>query len=790
MRKSTGRGYGQGRQGKPKSTALRVEQLEERALLSAGSILTAIAAPVDAPSPASLSCVSHSVAATAPTVQTGAPSIRVTNSAAAGVVGGVNFGRTVVGQHITQTLTISNPGTAALTLTGSAPVQITGPQAGDYQVTQPSITAIPPGGSVKFSISFSPQAPGTRSATVSIGSNASSAGSLSLAVTGTGLAPVIGVTGNAQFGSVQLGQSVTRIFTITNPGTATLTLIGSTPVQVTGAQAGDFRAIQPYFWEWAIPSGGSVQFAVTFTPSAVGNRSATATISSNAFGNGSCTIAIAGTGVAPAISVAPSGQFPATVVGQSTTQTFTLSNPGTANLVLTSGWYQPLVQISGPQAGDFRVTQPSVTVLPPGASTTFSITFTPASPGACAATATITSNAFGQGSYQLAISGTAAAAAIGVTGVSQFGQAAIGQVVTQTFTITNSGTANLTLTGAAPVQIAGPQASDYQVTQPSVTTVAPGDSTTFSVSFSPLGPGSRTATVTIGSNALGKSSYVLTLTGVGPGTAGQSAFTVPGIPGSSFSGPTLYNGINYFTVQSPYESTANWLRVMTPTSIVRGVQYRVIYVLPVEAGLGTQFGDGLTTLQSLGVQNTTNAIYVEPSFSGIPWYADNATSQNCWQETYFTSVIVPFIDAMYPTLAAPAGRLLLGYSKSGYGAFSLLLRHPDLFGRAYAWNSPLDMSNPATGDGFSQVLGTAANFQNYQISTLLQEEASEFQGQPARFFFGGQSYEYPTLINDEQTIDQLMTSLNIAHVFTPGSVLHHLWNSGWMAAAVNTLLSP
>ncbi len=48
-------------------------------------------------------------------------------------------------------------------------------------------------------------------------------------------------------------------------------------------------------------------------------------------------------------------------------------------------------------------------------------------------------------------------------------------------------------------------------------------------------------------------------------------------------------------------------------------------MLPVEPGLGNQFGDGLETLRSLNAQNKYNLTIIEPSFGIDPWYADNPT---------------------------------------------------------------------------------------------------------------------------------------------------------------------
>ncbi|MGO8748353.1 MAG: choice-of-anchor D domain-containing protein, partial [Thermoguttaceae bacterium] len=186
--------------------------------------------------------------------------------------------------------------------------------------------------------------------------------------------------------------------------------------------------------------------------------------------------------------------------------------PGTAPLVLTG---KPIVQVTGAQAGDFQVTPPAVTTVPAGGSTTFSVRFSPKAAGARTATITINSNALGTPSDVFTLTGTGLAAAITVSGNTQFAQTMLSQNAAQTFTISNPGTAPLVLTGSAPVKITGPQAGDFAVTQPSVTTIQPGGSATFSINFCPQGVGSRTATVTVTSNALGMASDALAIAGTG-----------------------------------------------------------------------------------------------------------------------------------------------------------------------------------------------------------------------------------------------------------------------------------
>jgi hypothetical protein len=57
----------------------------------------------------------------------------------------------------------------------------------------------------------------------------------------------------------------------------------------------------------------------------------------------------------------------------------------------------------------------------------------------------------------------------------------------------------------------------------------------------------------------------------------------------------------------------------------------------------------------------------------------NSTSTGPYQD-YLCDEVVPFIDARYPTLAAPEHRGISGKSSGGYGAMVLSMLRPDVFG--------------------------------------------------------------------------------------------------------------
>jgi enterochelin esterase-like enzyme len=242
------------------------------------------------------------------------------------------------------------------------------------------------------------------------------------------------------------------------------------------------------------------------------------------------------------------------------------------------------------------------------------------------------------------------------------------------------------------------------------------------------------------------------------------------------------NGILIHAVKSPYQSGTTKIRVLLPDPVEKGKKYPVVYVLPVEAGSESRYGDGMKEVKKLDLPNTLQAIFVAPTFSHLPWYADHPTKADIRQESYFLKVVIPFVEKTYPAKPEAGGRLLLGFSKSGWGAYSLLLRHPNVFGKAAAWDAPLMMDKPgAYGSG--EIFATADNFAGYQVTKLLEASAAKFQKDPRLILTG-----YGNFREHHKKTHDLMDKLKIAHEYRDGPSRKHDWHSGWAKEAAELLL--
>ncbi len=182
--------------------------------------------------------------------------------------------------------------------------------------------------------------------------------------------------------------------------------------------------------------------------------------------------------------------------------------------------------------------------------------------------------------------------------------------------------------------------------------------------------------------------------------------------------------IEIHLIQSEYQNGEQQIRVLLPDNYSRDHSYRVLYVLPVEKGFETEFGFGLDVLQKMDAHNRYNLIIVQMGFEKEPWFGDHATDPQVRQASYMKEFVIPFIEKRYSTLGTSGGRLLLGFSKSGWGAFSLIMTYPEFFGYAAAWDAPMMFNRFYFG--MESIYGTIEQLKRFQFDQLAPKQKAFF----------------------------------------------------------------
>lgn len=245
------------------------------------------------------------------------------------------------------------------------------------------------------------------------------------------------------------------------------------------------------------------------------------------------------------------------------------------------------------------------------------------------------------------------------------------------------------------------------------------------------------------------------------------------------------DGMETFELNSKFQSATTKLYVIKPEFVKSDSRYQVLFLLPVEAGDGTQWGSPLAEATQQDLASKHQVIVVSPTFSELPWYANHPEKETLQQEKYFLQDVLDTLRWHVPEARHDGeGRYLAGFSKSGWGAWSLLLRQPDLFARAAAWDAPLMMKPPGKY-GSQPIFGTNENFEKHQLSKLLkQANASGISDQ--RLIHAG----YDNFRSEHQAMNQLLNELGIQAVYLDGPKRKHHWQSGWLPEIVAELMQP
>jgi len=403
-----------------------------------------------------------------------------------------------------QAVVLTNTGNASLSITS---ISVTGTNASDFGQTNTCGSSVAAGGNCTISVTFTPAATGTRTATVDISDNAPGSPQ-AVSLTGSGLSSQVSLSpSNLTFASQNVGStSAAQTTTLSNTGNASFNI---TSISITGANAGDFAETNNC--GSSLAQGANCTIQVTFTPTAPLTRTALVNIADSLTGSPQ-TVSLTGTGSGATVSLSPgtltfSNQSLGTT---SAAQVVTLSNTGNASLSITS------ISTTGTNHGDFSETNTCGSSVAASGNCTISVTFTPTATGTRTAAVSISDNAAGSPqTITLTGTGTAATASLSVTSLT-FSSQNVGTTSTaQSVTLSNTGNATLSI---ASIALGGTNSADYAQTNTCGSSVAASGNCTISVTFTPTATGTRTAAVSISDNAAG-SPQTVSLSGTGTAPA-------------------------------------------------------------------------------------------------------------------------------------------------------------------------------------------------------------------------------------------------------------------------------
>jgi len=403
----------------------------------------------------------------------------------------INFGSVQIGNQPTASATLSNTGTASLTVS-QATLTGTG-----FTMSGLSLPLTLGGGqSTAFSVTFAPQSPGGASGNVAFTSNASDS-TLNFPLSGTGVTQgkLTANPASLAFGNVQVGTSTSLTETLSNSGGTSLTISAA-------AASGPGFSLSGLALPLTLTPGQSTSFTVVFDPAASGAVSGSVNITSTA-SDSSLSIALSGTGAsAGSLSANPTTLgFGNVQVGNSANLSETVTNTGGSSVIISQA------NVSGTGFSISGLNLPIT--LTASQSVTFTATFKPTAAGAASGSLSVVSNA-SNSPLNIGLSGTGTAAgtlAVSPTSLS-FGNVVVGASSSLTGTLTAGG-------AAVTISSDGISNSEFVVSGISLpATISAGQSANFTVTFTPQASGATSASLSFASNA-SNSPTTQSMTGTG-----------------------------------------------------------------------------------------------------------------------------------------------------------------------------------------------------------------------------------------------------------------------------------
>jgi hypothetical protein len=455
-----------------------------------------------------------------------------------------------IGQAVFANVSVTNTGTAAVSVTGITLTAGTTEMTLSSQTTQFPFT-LNPNSSIPFSVEYLPATGLTVNGQVSIDYGTNSTFQFTLTgvtsnftfsyALATGGAVTVGANGVIAFPPTTVGTSVNAVVTVTNTGSATSTLqtvsLSGSAFQVTGSPA----PVQ-------LGPGQQTSFNVVFTPQTGGAAQASLVLG---FTNTSVSFTVTGTGASPSFTVTytladgnvhslvngTAISFPSVDINATATATISILNQGTGAGSVTS------ISVTGAGFRGAQEPAPGATVLP-GQGLTFQILFNPTQAGSFS------------GAFSIALSGSSISGTLaGSTASPNFILSYLDPATSNNLTLQNGATlpfpntlVNTTssikvtaqntglgtgfLNSVALAGCSSPCVFQILNQPPLPASVPPTQTVSFSVGFSPLQPQTFSATLILNLNG-----QTVTINLTAQGAQPQYTYTLTSATGATTVSP-------------------------------------------------------------------------------------------------------------------------------------------------------------------------------------------------------------------------------------------------------------
>ena len=228
------------------------------------------------------------------------------------------------------------------------------------------------------------------------------------------------------------------------------------------------------------------------------------------------------------------------------------------------------------------------------------------------------------------------------------------------------------------------------------------------------------------------------------------------------------------------------LKVIKPTGWDATKRYKILYVLPALLA-STEGSLGHATPEAAMIAgdyaNIYNCVIVIPyDRAGFLWWGCNSSGAANAHD-WVAYVLTDFCKRLLGGSLDRNDHIILGYSKSAHAAFSLLMRHPDKFGFAGGWDSPLANGWPNNNSPDSYT--TQANWNLYDPIQLISSNVSSLTDRRRLVVMGYEVFPTETALYKAE-----LDANNVSYYDRQVDEGVHSWGtSTWVPIAVEQLMN-
>ncbi len=234
----------------------------------------------------------------------------------------------------------------------------------------------------------------------------------------------------------------------------------------------------------------------------------------------------------------------------------------------------------------------------------------------------------------------------------------------------------------------------------------------------------------------------------------------------------------YIDAESDVTTTRYTIDVIKPDTWDAGNTYKRVFALPAIAK-GTE--NVAADFIAGDYANLYDVVIIIPYVKqATPWFGTKNDGTSL-QETLLTDVLMQFTEEELACSSERNDTFVIGYSKTGNAAYSLILRNPTVFGYACAWDGTFSISWDTNGLGDNY--GTEAHWETFNPLDILSANVDSVNDAERLVLLGYESYQ-----SGQIAMQSALNGESVDFHFYAADTDDHSWGGGWLENGMSELM--